>query len=95
MAALHLLISGRVQGVGFRWAMCAAALERGARGWVRNRRDGRVEAVVDGDAATVAAMLAWAQRGPRAARVDRVESRPATAGEIALIGQGFEPLADA
>lgn len=95
MAALHLLISGRVQGVGFRWSMCAAALEHGARGWVRNRRDGRVEAVVDGDEASVAAMLAWARRGPRAARVDHVESRPATAGEVALIGEGFEPLDDA
>jgi acylphosphatase len=95
MAALHLMISGRVQGVGFRWSMCEAALERGARGWVRNRRDGLVEAVVDGDEATVAAMLRWAQRGPRMARVDHVATRAATAEETALIGGGFEPLADA
>ena len=95
MAALHLMISGRVQGVGFRWSMCAAAQEHGARGWVRNRRDGRVEAVVDGDEASVAAMLRWSRHGPRSARVDDVESRPATASETALVGSGFEPLADA
>ena len=95
MAALHLLISGRVQGVGFRWSMCAAALEHGARGWVRNRRDGRVEAVVDGAPEVVAAMLRWSRQGPRVARVERVDSRPATADETALVGAGFEPLADA
>jgi acylphosphatase len=95
MAALHLMISGRVQGVGFRWSMCAAAQEHGARGWVRNRRDGRVEAVVEGDEASVAAMLRWSRHGPRSARVDDVESRPATASETALVGSGFEPLADA
>jgi len=94
MAALHLLISGRVQGVGFRWSMCEAALEHGARGWVRNRRDGRVEAVVDGDEPIIAAMLRWAQHGPRSARVDQVATRAATAAELAMIGAGFEPLAD-
>jgi acylphosphatase len=95
MAALHLMISGRVQGVGFRWSMCAAAIEHGARGWVRNRRDGRVEAVVDAAPAATAALLAWAQHGPRTARVDHVESRPATAVEMGMIGSGFEPLPDA
>jgi len=94
MAALHLMISGRVQGVGFRWSMCEAALEHGARGWVRNRRDGRVEAVLDGGDAVIAAMLHWAQRGPRSARVDQVETRVATAAETVMIGAGFEPLAD-
>jgi len=95
MAALHLLITGRVQGVGFRYSMCAAALDHGARGWVRNRRDGRVEAVVDGDEAAIAAMLRWAQRGPRAAHVQHVATRVATADELAPIGTGFEPLSDA
>ena len=95
MAARHLLISGRVQGVGFRWSMCEAALEHGARGWVRNRRDGRVEAVVDGSAEAVEAMLRWAQRGPRSARVDHVETRAATSEETALTDRGFEPLPDA
>ena len=95
MAAVHLLITGRVQGVGFRYSMCAAALDHGARGWVRNRRDGRVEAVVDGDEAAIAAMLRWAQRGPRAAHVQHVATREATADELASIGAGFDPLSDA
>lgn len=95
MAAVHLLISGRVQGVGFRWSMCEAALEHGARGWVRNRRDGRVEAVVDGPAEAVESMLRWAQHGPRMGRVDHVATRAATAEETAMIGRGFEPLGDA
>lgn len=95
MSAKHLLISGRVQGVGFRFAMCEAAAACGVRGWVRNRFDGRVEAVVDGHAHAVAAMLAWAQRGPRAARVDHVAMRAATAEEIARISaDAFSPLAD-
>jgi len=93
--ALHLLIRGRVQGVGFRWSMCEAARERGACGWVRNRQDGCVEAVIDGDEATVASMLRWAQLGPRSARVDAVETRPPTAAEQALSGQDFAALPDA
>ncbi len=95
MAALHLMISGRVQGVGFRWSMCEAALECGARGWVRNRRDGRVEAVLDGPAEAIESMLRWAQHGPRLARVDEVLTRPAAAAEAGLVGSGFEPLGDA
>jgi len=95
MAALHLLITGRVQGVGFRFSMCEAALGHSVRGWVRNRRDGRVEAVVDGDETAIAAMLRWAQRGPRAAHVQHVATREATADELAAIGAGFEPLSDA
>ena len=95
MAALHLLITGRVQGVGFRYSMCEAALEHGARGWVRNRRDGRVEAVIDGDKTVIAAMLRWAQHGPRAAHVQHVATREATVDERAPIGAGFEPLSDA
>jgi acylphosphatase len=93
--ALHLLITGRVQGVGFRWSMCEAALGHGARGWVRNRRDGRVEAVVDGDVAAVASMLSWAQHGPRSARIEHVETRPPTEAELALAGAGFAALPDA
>lgn len=95
MTAMHLLISGRVQGVGFRWSMCEVALEHAARGWVRNRRDGRVEAVVDGPAEVIEAMLRWAQHGPRMARVDEVQTRPATAAEVNVIGRGFEPVDDA
>ena len=68
--AKHVLISGRVQGVGFRYAMAEEAERLGVTGWVRNRRDGTVEAVVDGEAAE--ALLTWARCGPPAARVTDV-----------------------
>ena len=70
--AKHLLISGQVQGVGFRYSMAEEAERLGVTGWVRNRRDGTVEAVIDGQAAAVEALLAWARRGPPAARVSDV-----------------------
>jgi acylphosphatase len=85
----HLLIHGRVQGVGFRESMVFEAERLGARGWVRNRGDGTVEAVCDGPPSARAALAAWAHRGPSAARVTRVEVRAATASEIASIGARF------
>jgi acylphosphatase len=71
--AKHLVITGLVQGVGFRDAMCREAERLGVTGWVRNRRDGAVEAVVDGSSDAVDAIVAWSRRGPRAARVTGVE----------------------
>ncbi|MDD5296045.1 MAG: acylphosphatase [Rhodocyclaceae bacterium] len=73
MAARRLRIHGFVQGVGFRWAMAREAEAQGASGWVRNRFDGTVEALVCGDDATVARLIAWARIGPEAADVSRVE----------------------
>jgi len=72
MATRHLSITGRVQGVGFRFYFERTARQHGVRGWVRNRRDGSVEAVVEGDEAAVSAVIEWAQRGPRNATVDAV-----------------------
>jgi len=73
MIARKLTISGRVQGVGFRYALADEARSRGIRGWVRNRRDGSVEAMLAGDADAVDALVAWARRGPPSARVSSVE----------------------
>ena len=67
--AKHLLIDGRVQGVGFRYEMTRQADQLGVTGWVRNTRDGKVEAVVDGPPDKVDAIIAWARRGPPAAHV--------------------------
>lgn len=61
-----------MQGVGFRDAMCREADRLGVAGWVRNCRDGSVEAVVDGTPEAVGAIIAWAKRGPAAARVSNV-----------------------
>ena len=69
----RLRITGRVQGVGYREAMCDAALRTGVAGWVRNRRDGSVEAAVHGDPQALEAIIAWARRGPPAAHVSGVE----------------------
>jgi len=68
----HLFISGHVQGVGFRASLESAACSLQLAGWVRNRRDGRVEALVQGPETAVLALVQWCQRGPPAARVDAV-----------------------
>ena len=68
----RLVISGIVQGVGFRYSMMAQARLLGITGWVRNRRDGRVEAVIAGNARQIEEMLAWSRLGPAAAAVDTV-----------------------
>ena len=69
----HLRIAGRVQGVGFRYFMERKAGELGVSGWVRNRRDGTVEAMVQGAPEAVEAMIAAARQGPRAAIVTDVK----------------------
>lgn len=70
MRVVHLTLRGRVQGVGYR-AWCAyEAQTRGLKGWVRNRVNGAVEAVIAGDEALVAAMVDACRAGPPGARVD-------------------------
>jgi len=73
MIVKHLQISGRVQGVGFRYHMARAARQFGVTGWVRNRRDGGVEAMVSGMPDAVEKIIAWARRGPESAVVSSVE----------------------
>jgi acylphosphatase len=82
----HLIIRGRVQGVGYRAFVEDAALDHGLAGWVRNRRNGEVEAVFAGPAAAVAQVAEACRHGPRGALVDSVEERDATQEELALCG---------
>ena len=70
---VHLRIEGRVQGVGYRAFVERQALGLGLSGWVRNRHDGSVEAVLQGIPGTVEAMIELCRSGPAAARVHRVE----------------------
>jgi acylphosphatase len=77
MAALRLVIHGRVQGVGYRWWTVSVATGLGLDGWVRNRRDGTVEILAIGDAAALESLADACRDGPRAALVDRVERQAA------------------
>ncbi len=78
----HLFVSGRVQGVGFRDSMQRRADELGLKGWVRNRRDGRVEAVVAGAKDRVDELLDWARTGPPMATVTDVRAKARPAAEV-------------
>jgi acylphosphatase len=72
---VRVLVTGDVQGVGYRWAARAEAVGRGLAGWVRNLGDGRVEAVFEGPAEAVDAQVNWCRGGPRWATVTAVETR--------------------
>jgi acylphosphatase len=80
--AVRLLVSGRVQGVGYRDWVIMTARRLGLRGWVRNRTDGSVEAVAAGDERAVESLIAACRRGPSIARVDNVDVHPADAAEV-------------
>jgi acylphosphatase len=73
MVTQKLRIRGLVQGVGYRYALRDEAQRRGVAGWVRNRTDGSVEAVLQGSPERVAELIAWTRRGPPASRVDDVQ----------------------
>jgi acylphosphatase len=93
-AIRHVVIRGRVQGVGYRMWTEDEARERGLAGWVRNRRDGSVEAVFAGAPDTVHAMVEACRRGPPGARVDALDQRDADAADLALrlAGESFSVL---
>jgi acylphosphatase len=80
----HVIVHGRVQGVGFRAFVEIEALRRGIEGWVRNRRDGSVEAVFAGETDVVAAMIEACQRGPLGARVDVQHQRDSDGDDLKL-----------
>lgn len=87
-ATRHLRITGRVQGVGYRYHMAQEARSLGAAGWVRNRSDGSVEALVHGPQVAVEALITWAHHGPPLARVAGVVVSESP--EAAPVGKGFE-----
>src|ERR1700692_2194983 len=81
---LHVTIRGRVQGVGYRYWVEQQARALGLEGWVRNRRDGSVEALFAGPADVVADMIALSRRGPSSARGDAVHTKAARADPLTL-----------
>jgi acylphosphatase len=89
--ARRLVVSGRVQGVGFRAFVAEAARAAGLAGWVRNLADGRVEVFAEGEEQALASLAAACARGPFLARVDHVAAEPAAAEGRA----GFRQVADA
>lgn len=88
MTAKHLIVSGRVQGVGYRDWLVAQASAMGVQGWVRNRRDGAVEALLAGNEEAVDELIRTCWRGPRAADVKSIAVEPgeppATAGFVRM-----------
>ena len=93
-AILLVTIRGRVQGVGYRAWVEYQAMACGLEGWVRNRRDGSVEALFAGPARAVAEMVALCRHGPPSARVAAVLDEPAGADQLgaAARGRGFSVL---
>jgi acylphosphatase len=83
VAARHLMIHGKVQGVWYRAWTVETARGLGLVGWVRNRADGCVEAVIEGDSGTVDQFIALADRGPPAAQVTRIDVRDYPVDNIA------------
>jgi len=70
---VHLLVSGKVQGVFFRQALKVVAKKNNVLGWVRNLKDGRVEAILEGDNKFVSSVIEWTRIGPANSRVDDIE----------------------
>jgi acylphosphatase len=84
----QVMIRGRVQGVGYRAWMEATAEERGVEGWVRNCRDGSVEALFAGPEEIVLIMIELCREGPPGARVEAIDQREASSDDLALRRRG-------
>ena len=93
-AIRHVTVRGRVQGVGYRYFVDRAARSHDLEGWVRNRRDGSVEAIFAGPAETVAATIAACRRGPPSARVEALQDDAANPDMLNLrkAGERFSVL---
>lgn len=85
----RLIVTGRVQGVGYRDWATATGQRLGLAGWVRNRRDGSVEILIVGDDTAVGEMVAACRRGPMMARVDAVDVEPV---DLDILPEGFTLL---
>jgi acylphosphatase len=92
--ALHFNITGQVQGVGFRYAMCGEARRLRLTGWVRNCTNGSVEAVAVGDQAALQLLAQWARRGPPASRIESVQINAATDAQAADVDDPFNQRSD-
>jgi acylphosphatase len=88
VSATRLIVSGRVQGVGYRAWTVRQARALGLRGWVRNRRDDSVEILAEGEDAALAELAERCRQGPNAARVDNIRTEPAEP----VASEGFEEL---
>ncbi|WP_233245479.1 acylphosphatase [Salinibacterium hongtaonis] len=86
------VVHGEVQGVGFRWNARAAAQGLAVSGWVRNVPDGTVEAEIEGDEASVDAMIEWLRHGPPFAEVTRVDVTDIAVTDIAVTDIDVAPL---
>ncbi|KFC70048.1 putative Acylphosphatase [Bosea sp. LC85] len=86
---LHLIISGRVQGVGYRQWFCERARAAGAAGWVRNRADGTVEAVLSGPTDIIEMLAVDAFEGPPGAGVEDIYRSEADASLLGAPGRSF------
>jgi acylphosphatase len=86
LRTVHIRVEGRVQGVGYRTFVEMHATDLGLKGWVRNRRDGSVEAVLQGPPDALEDMMVLCRKGPPGARVERVE----VIGEGVGAFEGFE-----
>lgn len=88
MKIVRLIFHGRVQGVGFRYYIEGEAKVSGLEGWVRNRRDGSVEAVIAGDEKLIEGLINACRRGPPTSRVEKIDIEDANAADLALRNPG-------